>query len=211
MLALARLIDPAAREVRETYQQQVDEPLRQAYGKIAQARFALAGKQIYPDATFTLRLAFGVVRGYREDGSRTAALDDDRRSLRACQAARQCARRSCCPKVGSRPKIGSTWPMPFNFVSTADIIGGNSGSPVVNRAGEFVGIIFDGNLQSLVLDFVYTDEQSRALAVHSSAILESLRKVYHADRLADELRPPATGKTVGGQTTAGQAIDGHRG
>ncbi|HTU25907.1 MAG TPA: S46 family peptidase [Pirellulales bacterium] len=193
MLALVRAIDPAAREVREKYQQQVDEPLRQAYGKIAQARFALSGQQIYPDATFTLRLAFGVVRGYQENNVELppwttigGAFEHETKHDKLPPFV--------LPDSWHEAKDRLDLAVPLNFVSTADIIGGNSGSPVVNRAGEFVGIIFDGNIQSLVLDYVYTDRQSRALAVHSSSIVECLRSVYGADRVADELQPKAAAK-----------------
>ncbi|MGO8745818.1 MAG: S46 family peptidase [Thermoguttaceae bacterium] len=186
MIQLARLVDPAARAVRKTYEEKVEEPLRQAYGKISKARFALYGTDIYPDATFTLRLAFGVVSGYEELGTRippwtTIAGLYERSAEHDNQPPFNLPESWVTHKGQLNPAT------PLNFVSTADIIGGNSGSPVVNRKGEFVGIIFDGNIQSLVLDFIYTEDQSRALAVHSSAIREALRKVYGASRLADEL------------------------
>ena len=186
MIRLARLVDPEARRLRNIYDNQVQEPRRQAYGKIAQARFAVYGKNIYPDATFTLRLSFGQVKGYEENGKQISwmttiggafqhAADHDN------QAPFQ------LPKSWIQHKAQLNVSTPFNFVNTADIIGGNSGSPVVNRAGELVGIIFDGNLQSLVLDYSYTDKQARAVAVHSAGIVEALRKVYAAARVLTEL------------------------
>jgi hypothetical protein len=186
MIVLARTIDPKARAVRKQYEEQVEEPLRQAYAKIAQAKFAVQGTSTYPDATFTLRLAFGQVKGYEEQGQTY-------KPWTTIGGAYPHAK-----EHGSLPpfKLPESWlekksklnlDTPFNFVSTADIIGGNSGSPVVNRAGEIVGIIFDGNIQSLVLDFVYSDKQARALSVHSAAIVETMRKLYGAEKLADEL------------------------
>jgi len=188
MIQLALLVDPQARSLRKTYEDQVEEPLRQAYARLATARFALYGTQVYPDATFTLRLAFGVVKGYTDQGRQIppwttfAGLYERAQE----QGNRDPFER---PQRWLERKSRLDLDTPFNFVSTADIIGGNSGSPVVNRNGEIVGIIFDGNIQSLVLDFIYTEEQARAVSVHSASILEALRRVYDADRLVQELAP----------------------
>ena len=186
MIQLARLVDPESRRIRQQFEQQVDEPLRQAYGKIANAQFAVYGSSVYPDATFTLRLAFGEAKGYTEEGQQIpwattlggtyehAAAHNNKEPFEL-------------PKIWNERKSQLALSTPFNFVSTADIIGGNSGSPVINRQGELVGIIFDGNIESLVLDYTYTDQVSRAVAVHSAGILEALRKIYAANRLVAEL------------------------
>jgi len=186
MIELAKLIDPPARHIRQTYEQQVDEPQRQAYGKIANARFAVYGSSVYPDATFTLRLAFGEVKGYTEAGQKIPWATTLGGTFEHA-AAHENKEPFELPAVWKERKAKLNLSTPFNFVNTADIIGGNSGSPVVNRAGELVGIIFDGNIQSLVLDYIYTDQEARAVAVHSAGILEALRKVYSADRLVGEL------------------------
>ncbi len=186
MIQLALLVDGPARKVRRIKEEEVDEPLRQAYAKIAKARFAVSGTEVYPDATFTLRLAFGVVQGYQELGQR---LPPWTTLGGAFQHAAEHHNREPfnLPKRWLAGKDRLNLDTPFNFVSTADIIGGNSGSPVVNRKGQFVGIIFDGNLESLVWDFIYTEKVGRAIAVHSAAIEEALRKLYDAGPLADEL------------------------
>ena len=186
MVRLALLVDGPARKARRTREEQVDEPLQQAYAKIAKARFAVSGTEVYPDATFTLRLSFGVVKGYNELGQ----LQPPWTTLGGAykhSAEHQNREPFNLPKRWLKGKGQLDLDTPLNFVSTADIIGGNSGSPVVNRKGQFVGIIFDGNLESLVWDFVYTDKVGRALAVHSAAIEETLRKLYDAGALADEL------------------------
>src|SRR4029079_15480940 len=136
-------IDPAAREVRKKYEEDVQEPMRQAYSKIAQARFAIGGKNIYPDATFTLRLAFGAVRGYKQGGKETPPWTT---IGGAYEHAAQHGNVDpfALPESWQKAKSKLDLKTRFNFVCTADIIGGNSGSPVINRAGELVGIIFDG-------------------------------------------------------------------
>jgi hypothetical protein len=186
MIRLALAIDPESRKIRQTFEQQVDEPQRQAYSKIANARFAVYGSTIYPDATFTLRLAFGEAKGYSENGEKIPWATTLGGTYEHA-AAHDYKDPFDLPKIWTDRKSQLNLSTPFDFVSTADIIGGNSGSPVINRQGELVGIIFDGNIQSLVLDYIYTDKESRAVAVHSAGIVEALRKIYQANRLVAEI------------------------
>jgi hypothetical protein len=186
MILLAKLVDPEARAVRKIMETEVDEVKRQAYAEIAKVKFALEGTSTYPDATFTLRLAFGVVKGYEENGKHVP-FETTFAGLYERSKENNNKDPFDLPPRWIEKKDKLDLKTPFNFVCTADIIGGNSGSPVVNRAGEFVGIIFDGNIQSLVLDFNYTEKQARAVSVCSQAITEALRKVYVAGELADEL------------------------
>ena len=186
LIELARLVDGPSREVRKRYEDAVEEPLRQAYAKIANARFALYGTETYPDATFTLRLAFGTVRGYEEQGRQVAPWTTIGGAYPHAEEHGSVYPFALPPRWLER-KDKLELDTPFNFVSTADIIGGNSGSPVVNRAGEIVGIIFDGNIQSLVLAYAYTDTQARAVSVASPAIVEALKKIYDAGELVAEL------------------------
>src|SRR2546421_12719973 len=185
MIELARIIDAPARQARKINDTQ-DEIKKQAYSEIAKARFAIEGASNYPDATFTLRLSYGTVRGYEQDGKQIPAFTDFA-GLYQRAAGHDNRPPFDLPKRWVDKKTNLNPNTPFNFVSDADIIGGNSGSPVVNKANEFVGIIFDGNIQSLVLDCIYTDTQARAVSVDSAAIIEALRKVYDAQPLADEL------------------------
>src|SRR5437763_16017647 len=185
MIELARLVDGPAREARKVFEAQ-EETKQQAYGEIAKARFAIEGTSNYPDATFTLRLSYGAVRGFEENGKPVAALTNfaglyQRSTEHKNEAPFDLPKRWIDRKAKLNPNT------PFNFVSDADIIGGNSGSPVVNKANEFVGIIFDGNIQSLALGIAYPNKQARAVSVDSAAITEALRKVYDANVLADEL------------------------
>src|SRR5438874_3258709 len=185
MIELARLVDGPAREARKTFEAQ-DEAKQQAYAEIAKARFALEGTSTYPDATFTLRLSYGPLKGYEEDGKQIPALTNFA-GLYQRAAEHNNQPPFNLPKRWIDHKSNLNLNTPLDFVTTSDIIGVNSGSPVVNKAGEFVGIIFDGNIQSLALDCIFSDKQARAVSVDSATITEALRKVYDANALVDEL------------------------
>lgn len=190
MLDLARMIDGPAREARKVHAAQ-QESKQQAYAEIAKARFAAEGTSSYPDATFTLRLSYGKVLGYEQDGKEIPPFTDFA-GLYQRAAEHQNRPPFDLPQRWLDRKAQLNPTTKFNFVSDADIIGGNSGSPVVNKANEFVGIIFDGNIQSLVLDCIFSDKQARAVSVDSAAITEALRTVYDAGALADELEKAAS-------------------
>ncbi len=186
MIMAARRTDPLAREYARWQRDEIQSVLTQAGEKLGQARFLVYGKDAYPDATFTLRLSYGTVKGYPYNGTVAPpfttfyGLYD-----RAAGFSNQPPFDLTPKETANRDKLDLSTPL--NFVSTADIVGGNSGSPVVNRNGELVGLIFDGDIESLAGDFVYDEVKNRAVAVHSAGIIEGLRKLYGAGTLADEL------------------------
>lgn len=186
MIELARLVDADSRALRKVTEEE-NETKQQAHAAISRARNAVLGISGYPDATFTLRLAFGVVKGY-EEAARSVPAITTFAGLYARAAEMKNRPPFDLPPLWEKRKSRLDLKTPLNFVSTCDIIGGNSGSPVVNRAGEFIGIIFDGNLQSLPWDYAFSDKQGRATSVDSSGILEALNKVYAAKELVRELK-----------------------
>jgi hypothetical protein len=153
----------------------------------------LLGTTGYPDATSTLRLAFGTVKGYEEDGKQVPTFTT---FASLYERAKEMKNQPPfdLPPLWEKRKSHLNLKTPLNFVDTSDTIGGNSGSPVVNRAGEFVGILFDGNLQSLPWDYAFSDKQGRDISVNSAAILEALNKVYDATELTRELVSGRRGK-----------------
>jgi len=186
MIVLARTIDPKARELRKRYENEVTGVERANYSKIARARFDSEGTRLYPDATFTLRLSYGAVKGYMENGKKVAPFTTlgglyDRSTQFKSEFPYN------LPSRWLEKKSAVDLKTPFNFVSTDDIIGGNSGSPTINKEGELVGLIFDGNIQSLVGDFIYDESVNRAISVDVRAMREVLRKVFNANEIADEL------------------------
>ena len=197
MIILARLVDKESRAVRKIMEDQLEEPKEEAYDKIAQAKVAVEGTSTYPDATFSLRLSFGQVKGYEEDvNGEMKHIPYQTTFVGLYERFKEHKNKEPfdLPQRWIDGKDKLKLKTPFNFVCTADIIGGNSGSPVVNRKGEVVGLIFDGNIQSLVWDFMYTEKQGRAVAVCTPAITEALRAIYDAAPLANELVTGHRGK-----------------
>ena len=186
MIMLARSIDTEARQLRMRYESEVTGVERTNYGKIARALFETEGTKLYPDATFTLRLAYGAVKGYTENGKKITPFTTlgglyDRSTAFKAEFPYN------LPPRWMEKKAGLNLKTPFNFVSTNDIIGGNSGSPTINKNAELVGLIFDGNIQSLVGNFIFDESVNRAISVDSRGMLEILRKVFGANEIADEL------------------------
>jgi hypothetical protein len=183
MIVLARAVDPASRELRARFEREVQAVTQQAAEKIARARFAQLGTGVYPDATFSLRLSYGAVQGWEWGGQTVPSMTYIRGLYERA--------------TGSDPyKLAPSWEasreqlnldLPMNFVSTNDIIGGNSGSPVINAKAEVVGLVFDGNIHSLGGAFWYDARINRSVSVHSAVMIEALRKVYGANHLADEI------------------------
>ncbi|HZS38337.1 MAG TPA: S46 family peptidase [Polyangia bacterium] len=188
MIVLARAIDAEARAIRKRYEDEVEGPVKQNMALLGKAQFEAEGLTHYPDATFTLRLSFGKVAGYTVDGKPIAPFTTlGGLYQRSAKAEGKAPWDLPARWASAKGKLKLETPM--DFVSTNDIIGGNSGSPVINKAGELVGLIFDGNIQSLPGNFVYDDHLNRSVSVHSSALTEALRHVYDAGALADELSP----------------------
>lgn len=186
MILVAREIDAKAREVRKRYETEVAAVERANYAKIARALFETEGNKIYPDATFTLRLSYGAVEGYMENGKKVPPFT----TLGGLYARSDAFKHEFpynLPPRWIEKKSAINLNTPFNFVSTNDIIGGNSGSPTINQNGELVGLIFDGNIQSLVGDFMYDGSVNRAISVDSRGMLEVLKKVFGANDIVAEL------------------------
>jgi hypothetical protein len=186
MIKLALLVDPISRGLRARYEKEVDAVETKNGAFIAQALFKLKGTSIPPDATGTLRLSFGVVKGYIEDGKKIpfqttfAGLYERSKKFENKPPYE-------LPERYFQRKSSLNLKTPLNFVATCDSIGGNSGSPLVNRNGEFIGVLFDGNIQSLPAMFVYSEEQNRSVMVHCQGIIEALLKIYDAQPLVDEI------------------------
>ena len=185
-IALARRVDPLLRDMRKWREDEVESKTSAAGEKIGAARFAVYGKTVSPDATFTLRLSYGTVRGYPYNGTLAPPKTTMYGLFERSHEFDGKSPFDLAPRWKAAEKALDL-STPMDFVCTTDIIGGNSGSPVVNRAGELVGLVFDGNIESLVGNYVYDEATNRTVAVHSAGMTEAMLKVYGASTLVEEL------------------------
>jgi V8-like Glu-specific endopeptidase len=185
MIAFARAVDPDSRAVRKMYEDEVESVVHKGSETIAQARFAVEGTSGYPDATFTLRLSFGTVKGWTEGKKVVPAFT----TLGGAFARHTGREPFALPQswLDAKPRLALD--TKFNLVATTDIIGGNSGSPMVDRDGRIVGLVFDGNIWSLAGNYGFDEKLNRTVAVDTAAITHALDKVYRAERILGELLP----------------------
>jgi hypothetical protein len=183
MVVLARRLEPVARELRERYDRLVEAPLERASEQIAEARFAALGTSVYPDATFTLRVTYGEVAGWRERGEEVPPFT----TLAGAFARATGEDPFRLPESWLAHRDALDLATRFDFVSTTDIIGGNSGSPVIDAEGRLVGLAFDGNIHSIAGAYWFDERVNRTVSVHPAAMVAALRRVYGAERLLDEL------------------------
>jgi hypothetical protein len=186
MIVLARQLDPARREMIRWSEDNIQSVEQRAGEQLGRARFAVYGKSAYPDATFTLRLSYGRAQGYPMNGTKAPYKTTfyglyDRANSFDFKGPFVLPSRY----ADNRDKLNLATPL--DFVTDNDVVGGNSGSPVVNRNGEIVGLVFDGNIESLIGDFVYDGVTNRTVAVHTAGMTEALRKIYNAGALLQEI------------------------
>jgi len=188
MIQMALLVDADTRAVRKNYEENIEAVIRKNSELVAKAKFEVYGTNQYPDATFTLRLSYGAVKGYMEDGKKVEPITQMAGTFDHATGEEPFALPASWLK-SEKLLDGST---AMNMVTTNDIIGGNSGSPMINKDAEVVGLVFDGNIQSLGGEYGFDESVNRTVAVHSDAIIESLKKIYGATRVLEELRPGST-------------------
>jgi hypothetical protein len=186
MIELARSIDPAARALRRRYEDEVEAPVQAAAEQIARARFAESGTAVYPDANFTLRVNAGTVQGWRENDLAVAPFT----RLRGLYARASGYEPFALTPLWLRARAQLNPDTPLDLSTSNDIVGGNSGSALMDAQGEIVGVVFDGNSHSIAGAFWYNPADNRAVAVDSAALLEALRVVYGAKSLLSELGAP---------------------
>lgn len=186
MIQLALKVNKRALELRRRYENEVKEPELSAYGQIAQERFKLEGTSFPPDATFTLRLSYGVVKGYEADGKQVSWCTHLRDAFVTAEDHKERPPYNL-PESWHNGNCDMNYQAVMDFAATSDTIGGNSGSPVINKDGKLVGVNFDRNQYGMVRNFIYDEVRARHISVSSSAIIEVLNNIYGANFLASEL------------------------